>query len=425
MYKIPSMISICKELWPHNRSITGNGTRKSLSIIKKYTKVLKIKYFKTGEKCFDWKIPKEWNVKDAYIITPEKKKICKFKENNLHLVGYSEKVNKYISLRDLKKRLHSNKKLTKAIPYLTSYYKKYWGFCISQIEKKKLKKGKYRVFIDSTFKQGKLNYGECLIKGRVKKEIFFSTYICHPSMANNELSGPVVMIYLINYLLARDNFYSYRFIFIPETIGSISYLSRNIKNLRKKMLMGFNITCVGDDKSFSFLPSKYKNSPGDSIIKKLLGKNKKFKEFEWDNRGSDERQYCSPGIDLPVSSLMKTKYGEYDEYHTSEDKIGKTVTSKGLKETLIVYKKIIKLIEKTTYPVAKFPCEPFLTKYNLYETLSGKEKTNNKSKEFLNFLTWCDGKNSLEDIGNLAKISKTKTLNLFNILRKKDLIKIN
>ena len=269
-----------------------------------------------------------------------------------------------------------------------------------------------------------MNYGEYLIKGKSEKEIFFSTYICHPSMANNELSGPVLASAIINYLKNKKNYYSYRFIFIPETIGSICYIHRNYKNLKKKVLMGFNLTCVGDKKKISFLPSKYTNSPGDKIILKLFSKNKKFKFYNWKDRGSDERQYCSPMVDLPISSLMKSKYGEYKEYHNSEDKIGKTVTSKGLNESFNMYKKLIAEIENNFFPIVKKPCEPFLTKYKLYDTLSGKDEKNNSSKDLLDFLTWCDGKNSINEISLINKFSKTKTDRLLKILLKNNLIKI-
>ncbi len=424
MKNFPTLINLCKELWPLNRSLTGKGTFQTLNILKKYNQKLKIKNFITGEKCFDWVVPQTWNVKEAFIITPDNKKICNYESNNLHLVGYSKSINMKIKLKNLKKKLYSTKKLKKAIPYLTTYYKKDWGFCISENQKRELKDGIYHAYINSKFSNGKMNYGEYFIKGKSKKEIFFSTYICHPSMANNELSGPVLASAIINYLKNKKNYYSYRFVFIPETIGSICYIHKNYNNLKKKVLMGFNLTCVGDEKKISFLPSKYINSPGDKIIINLFSNNKKFKFYDWKDRGSDERQYCSPLVDLPISSLMKTKYGEFKEYHNSEDKIGTTVTSKGLSESFKIYKKIITEIENNFFPLAKKPCEPFLTKYKLYDTLSGKDKKNNNSKDLLDFLTWCDGKNSLNEISLKNKFSSSKTKRLLNILLKNNLIKI-
>ncbi len=221
---------LCKKLLPLNRSLTGNGNRQTLKILKGICKNLKIKEIPSGKKVFDWTIPDEWNAKNAWIRCPNGKKIAIYKKNNLHLVSYSKKMNAKMSLDQLEKHLHYIKEQPNAIPYVTSYYNKNWGFCISYNEKKKLKKGTYEIFIDSTFSKGSLTYGEILIPGIEKKEIFLSTYICHPSMANNELSGPTVTIFLAKWLMEQKRRYSYRIIFIPETIGSISYLQNILKS---------------------------------------------------------------------------------------------------------------------------------------------------------------------------------------------------
>ena len=247
-----SPIDLCKKLFPINRSLTGKGNRETLSILKSVCPKLVMKSFKCKKKVFDWKIPKEWVVKDAYLLTPDKKKICSFKENNLHLVGYSRSVNKNINLKELQKNLHSLPDQPNAIPYITSYYEKNWGFCISDKQRKKLKKGIYKVVVDTKFIDGKLDYAEIIHKGNLKKEVFFSTYICHPSMANDEISGMVVAIFLANYLRKKNTRYSYRFLFIPETIGSIAYLSKNLNNLKNNMLAGYVLSCVGDERCFSF-----------------------------------------------------------------------------------------------------------------------------------------------------------------------------
>ena len=264
--------NLMQELWPYNRSITGNGVRQSLDIIQKKINDLKIIEVPSGTKCYDWTIPKEWNVSDAYVIDPDGKKIIDFKESNLHLMNYSTSINKELELEELNKHLYSLPKQPDAIPYVTSYYKKNWGFCIQHNKRKKLKKGKYRVRINSTLKNGFLTYGELLIKGQSKKEIFISTYICHPSMANNELSGPCLTTFISDYLLKKKTKYSYRIIFIPETIGSIYYLSKNLKLLKQNVFAGFNITCVGDNKSWSFLPSKDENNYCDNISRRVLKK---------------------------------------------------------------------------------------------------------------------------------------------------------
>ena len=197
------IFKFAKKYFPYHRSITGEGVRLSLKLIKEIIPKIKIKSFKSGKKIFDWKVPLEWKIKEAYIVTPTKEKICDIKKNNLHLVSYSIPINKYFDLKELKKHLFFLPKLPNAIPYVTSYYKKFWGFCIKYSQFKKLKKGKYRVYINSKFTKGVMNYGELLIKGSIKKEILLSTYICHPSMANNETSGPTVQTFIAKWLLEK------------------------------------------------------------------------------------------------------------------------------------------------------------------------------------------------------------------------------
>lgn len=247
-------------------------------------------------------------------------------------------------------------------------------------------------------------------------------------MANDETSGMVVAIFLANYLRKKKTRYSYRFLFNPETIGSISYLSKNIEKLKKNMLAGYVLSCVGDDRCFSFLPSKYGNTPSDSVAKFIFDKIKsKKKIYDWNERGSDERQYCAPFVDLPVSSIMRSKYMEYSEYHTSLDKIGTVVTNKGLMESIKFYINIIEKFENSFFPIANKICEPFMTKYNLYSTLKNKKNRSLNvisNSKIMNFLTWCDGKNSLDDISNLINLNKNSTSALFKLLLKKKLIKI-
>ena len=269
---IDKFYNLGKELFPLNRSITGKDTLKTLKIISNNFKKFKIKSIKSGSRVFDWKIPPEWNVKDAFILDKQNKKIVDFKKNNLHLVGYSEYTKKILTRNKLLKKLHSLKNNPNAIPYVTSYYKKNWGFCVTENFKKRLVKryqsfDKFKILINSKFnKNGSLNYGEFFIKGKVDKEILVSTYICHPSMANNELSGPIVSMSLMSYFKKLNNFFSIRFLFIPETIGSIAYISRNLKKLKKRVLCGFNISCIGDEKNHSYILSKYKNSPSDEAL---------------------------------------------------------------------------------------------------------------------------------------------------------------
>ena len=413
-----------ENLWPINRSITGRGFLLSLKIIKKKINSLKIKKIKTGTKVFDWKIPQEWNVKNAWIKDHAGNEIVNLRNNNLHLVGYSKPINKTLNYSKLEKHIHTLKKYPNAIPYVTSYYKKNWGFCIKDNLKKKLnKKGKYKVYIDSKFSNGHLRYGEVLIRGKSKKEIFFSTYLCHPSLANNELSGPILTTILINWLKRKKRNYTYRLVFIPETIGSIAYLHKNIDKIKKKIIAGFVVTCVGDERNFSYLSSRLKNTVSDKVILRILKKNKiKYKTFNWLDRGSDERQYCSPGIDLPVASLMRSKYGTYKEYHNSMDKFGTVVTTKGILETLNIYKQIIQDLEKREFPITKVNCEPNLGKRHLYPAISKAESNRGNSKRLLDILSYCDGSKSLEEICSILSINSRELNKNLNILKKSKLV---
>ena len=418
------IINFAKKIFPYPRSITGPGVRKTLKVIKTIIPNLKIFKIKSNTKVFDWKVPLEWKVHEAYIITPDGKKICDFKKNNLHLVGYSIPINKIITKNELEKHLYSLPKQPNAVPYITSYYQKNWGFCISENSRKKLKKGKYKIIINTSLFKGVLNYGEILIKGKSTKEVFLSSYICHPSMANNEISGPSVLTFIAKWINSLKNKkYSYRIIFIPETIGSITYLSKNLKSLKKNMLYGFNISCVGDDREYSYLQSKYGNTLSDKVAIRVLNSQiKKFKRYNWLSRGSDERQFCAPGVDLPVCSILRTKHGMYPEYHTSLDKIGTVVTKKGLNGSYNIYKSCIETIEKDLIPVSNILCEPQMGKRGLYPNISTKIPAN-RTRLMMNILSYCDETNSVFDISKLCNISTGETLKIINLLYKNKLIR--
>lgn len=420
-----NLYQFVEDLFPLNRSLTGNGVRQTLNYIKDIIPELNIYEIPTGTKCFDWTIPREWNCNDAYIITPEGEKICEFKKNNLHLVGYSIPLNKEMPFNELKKHLYFLEKQPDSIPYITSYYKENWGFCISYNQYKKLKDGIYKVKIDTTLENGYLTYGEVILKGEEEKEIFLSTYICHPSMANNELSGPAITSYLAKFISElKVRRYTYRIIFIPETIGSIMYLSKNHDVMKRNVISGFQITCVGDNNSFSYLPSRQGNSLADKVALHILENYcLNFKKYTYLDRGSDERQYCFPGIDLPVCSVMRTKYREYDEYHTSLDNL-EYISPQGLFGAYKTYINIIEALECNYIYMANILCEPQLNKIDgLYSDLYTKNNYPNIGN-ILNFITYCDGKNDLIDISNIINL-KYKDINNFiglliqnNIIRK-------
>ena len=416
------------KLFPITRSLTGDGVKKTLNIIQKELPKLKIKKFKSGTKVFDWNIPEEWNVTDAYVIDKYNNRIIDFKKNNLHLVGYSIPIKKNIIKKELFRNLYFLKNQPKAVPYITSYYKRRWGFCISYNEYKILDKqyslnDKFKVVINSNLnKKGNLNYGELILNGKSKKEILISTYICHPSMANNELSGPIVSMGLINYFKNKKLNKTLRFVFIPETIGSISYLSKNLKYLKENVIGGYNLSCIGDERQHSCMFSKYQNSPSDEAVieaYKLL-KIKNYKVYPFLKRGSDERQYNSPGIDLKISSIFRTKYGEYPEYHTSLDNFN-LVTLKGCVGGFNVARKSIEILLERIYPKCKIMCEPQMGKRGLYPTLSTKNE-NKLTRSYMNFLQYADGTNSLEKISNLIKLDLKSVRKIYQILFKNFLV---
>jgi len=419
-----------KELYPLCRSLTGEGTLKTLKIIKKNFTSLKIKNIKCGSKVFDWTVPKQWEIKSATVKDKLGNTIIDFANNNLHLVGYSIRFKKKINFEQLLKHIHTLPKQSNAIPYITSYYKDYWGFCITDNQKKEMLKNynlndSFFVNIDSHFKKkGKLNYGELIIKGKSKQEILISTYICHPSLANNELSGPIVSMSLIEHFKKKKNLKTLRFIFIPETIGSIIYISRNLKYLKENICGGYVLTCIGDDRQHSCMLSKYENSPSDKSLLESYKFNKiRFKKYSFLKRGSDERQFNSPGIDLPMTSIFRTKYGEYPEYHTSLDNFDSVVNKEGLKGGFKISKDAIGILQEKILPKNIILCEPQLSKRGLYPTISKKDnKDKNASKKIMDFLQYSDGRNDLWDISRLIKLNYKKTEKIYKLLKKSNII---
>ena len=417
------------DLYKINRSLTGKGTEQTLKLIKTKIPQLKLKKISCGKKVFDWKIPDEWNISDAFVLDKDNNKIINFKDSNLHVVGYSKPVNKWINKETLLKKLYSHKKIPSAIPYVTTYYKRDWGFCISENKKKELKKkysnkDKFLVKIDSIFnKNGNLNYGEVVLKGASKKEILISTYICHPSMANNELSGPLVSMLLIEHFKKKKLNKTMRFVFIPETIGSIAYIVKNYKELKKNVIGGFNLSCIGDNRMHSCMLSKNKSSPSDKAVLDAYNKLKikNYKIYSFLERGSDERQYNSPGVDLNITSIFRSKYHTFKEYHTSLDDF-KLVSIPGIRGGFNVAKKSIDNLQSYIIPKYRNLCEVFLQNKNLESFLKKNKLVN---KDVLNFMQYSDGLNTLSDISKKIKLSYSKCYKLYNCLLHKKIIEDN
>lgn len=416
-----------KIIFPYHRSLTGNGTLKTLKFLKKYNNSLKLVKTKSGKKVFDWVIPQVWNLKEAYIKEiNSKKKIIDFRNNNLHVVQYSTNVKRTLTLKELKQNLYFDIARPNAIPFVSSYYEKNWGFCLKYNQFKKLKKNlKYKVEINSSIKNGYMISGEALFKGKSKKEILFSSYICHPSMANNEVSGIVVLNALMKFIEEKKNrYYSYRFSLAPETIGSINFIHKNYNLLKSNLIAGFNISCVGDDKNFSMVPSKDENTLADKALYQTIYKKKNFKKYSFLERGSDERQYCSPLLNFPYCNFSRSLYGKFKEYHSSLDNLD-FISQKGLETSLDCMITVINSFEKGIYPISNIYCEPFLTKYNLYPTNSFKKNNKQTNKLLRDFIAYCDGKTNIFDICKKINVSLEEIETIVEICEKNKLIKLN
>tara|TARA_B100000674_G_C37968098_1_gene975610 strand:+ start:1215 stop:2522 length:1308 start_codon:yes stop_codon:yes gene_type:complete len=410
-----------KELFPINRSITGEGVVETLSYIKKILPKLKVKKIRSGTRVHDWTIPEEWNLVEGYIQDKEGRKIISSKINNLHIIGYSEEVEGWLSREELMNNIYTIKEMPDAIPYVTSYYNKRWGFCMTEYQRQAMKDDIYYAKIKSRKTKGYLHYADLIKRGKSKEEVLISTYICHPSMANNELSGPMVATRLAEILSKENTYYTYRFVFIPETIGSIAYTSRNLKRLKKRTKAGFVLTCIGDNNGYSFLKTKYENTLSDKVAMSVIRDEYQDAQiYKWETRGSDERQYCSPGIDLPIASIMRTKYGEYKEYHTSKDNL-EYVSAEGLQGGLEYVLRIIDRLETNGIPASNVKGEPQLGRRGLYPEVSTKNSYN--ANVICDLLSYSDGANDMIDIKERTGHEYASLVEAFQLLEKNMLIR--
>ncbi len=418
------MYALCDKLFPICRSITGDGVRKTLAILREIVPEMTVHEVPSGTAVFDWTVPKEWNIRDGWIKNSRGEKILDFQKTNLHVVGYSLPVDQKVTLDELLPLIYTQPDQPDAIPYVMSYYEERYGFCMTQRQKDALSNDTYHIYIDSTLQAGSLTYGEILIPSTEggDDEIFLSTYVCHPSMANNELSGPAVTIHLAKAILAqKKRRYGYRLIFIPETIGAITYLSRHLPTMKEKIRAGFNISCVGDDRTYSYVASRYGNTLADRAAKNVLSfRCPTYKSYSFLQRGSDERQYNAPGVDLPVCGVCRSKYGTYPEYHTSKDDMT-LISPEGLQGAYEVYADILEALEENrTYQITCLG-EPQLGKRGLYATISQKNFYG-KQHALMDFIAYADGQNDLIAISDRIGVPVKELLPIVEKLRQSGLL---
>ena len=361
-------------------------------------------HIESGTVVFDWIVPNEWNVNSAKIYSPNGDILVDFDNNNLFLMGYSIATKKTLSLQELKEHIITDQKRPEWIPYSTSYYQNNWAFCMPYNMLKELVDGDYRVEIDSTKEPGELIYAEAYIDNNAKREVLISSYICHPSMANDSLSGVVLSTQLYKEVKKINNLrYNYRFLFTPETIGTICFLEKNQERIKADLEYGLVSTCVGDSGCFNYKKTRNGNSKIDRVVSYVLNKKKtKTNIMEFSPLGSDERQYCSPGFDLPVGVLTRSMFGQFEEYHTSADNLD-FVSPEALQESLDTYLDIIKLYEANCKFIRKEPhCEPQMGRYNLYRVIGGGGEDNigDMSQQRMWILNYADGETDLLEISN-------------------------
>ncbi len=397
------MYRLVEELFPICRSITGDGVRESLAVIQKKL-ALEIREVPSGTRVFDWTVPKEWNIRAAHVKDSAGSKVIDFRESNLHVLNYSTPVRARLVLKELKERLYTIPEHPEWIPYRTSYYKENWGFCLSHNRLRELSEGEYDVLIDSSLEDGHLTYGEYFLQGQTDQEILISTHICHPSLANDNLAGIAVAVSLAQHLSRLSSRYSYRFLFIPGTIGSITWLSLNEERI-PRIQHGLVLACAGDPGKVTYKRSRQENAEIDrAVVQVLKDANEPYEILDFSPYGYDERQFCSPGFNLPVGCFMRTPHGRYPEYHTSADDL-RLVRPESLADSFHKCLSVLQVLEQNKRFVNLIPkCEPQLGKRGIYSDIGGQQDGKLRELAMLWVLNYSDGQNSLLDIAEKSHL---------------------
>jgi aminopeptidase-like protein len=415
------LLAFVAELYPICSSITGNGLREILRRIGQRIP-LQIHEIPTGTHVFDWTVPREWNIRDAYVRNSRGEKVIDFKNSNLHVVNYSIPVRAKLSLSELKQHLHAMPDRPDWIPYRTSYYRESWGFCLSQRQLDSLPEDDYEVVVDSSLEKGSLSYAECLVPGESQEEVLISCHACHPSLCNDNLSGLAVATFLVQALAGMKRRYSYRFLFIPGTIGSITWLSRN-ESVVPRIRHGLVLACVGDRGTFSYKKSRRGDAEIDrAMLHVLATSGSPYNVRDFSPYGYDERQYCSPAFNLPVGCLNRTQHGKFPEYHTSADNLS-FVAPDALAGALRLCLDVFRVLESNeTFLNLNPKCEPQLGRRGLYRSMGGHADAETLELAMLWVLNLSDGQHSLLDIAQRSALKFDTILQASKLLEEHQLL---
>lgn len=416
------MHDLVSRLFPICRSITGDGVRRTLEIIRDLIP-LQVREVPTGMPIFDWTVPREWNIRDAYIKDSSGERIVDFRASNLHVMSYSVPVAATMTLDELRPHLHTLPEQPDVIPYRTSYYAENWGFCLRHDLLQQLPDSEYEVRIDSSLSEGHLTYGEHVVPGRVPDEMLVSCHICHPSLANDNLAGIAVAVFLAQRMTAANPRYTYRFLFIPGTIGSVTWLALNQVRVGQ-IRHGLVLACAGDPGKLTYKCSRRGDTEIDRVVQHVLSRSRRSHEITtFSPYGYDERQFCSPGFNLPVGCLTRTPYARYPEYHTSADDLD-FISPAAMADTLETCWQVFDVLERNRRYLNLNPyCEPQLGKRGLYGSIGGRSDTQERQMAMLWVLNMSDGKHSLLDIAERAEMPIELIAEIAGLLRDADLVK--